>query len=108
MKKPNSTKVSVVVNFFNLRREAKRTLFSLTTIYQLHVNKNDYEVIVIDNGSTEPLDKKWVRGMGDHFHYIYFRSRTLHPAGPSTMLLAKAGTIMLWFVLTVPVFYHRG
>jgi hypothetical protein len=31
-------------------REARRTLYSLSTRYQREVNERDYEVIVVDNG----------------------------------------------------------
>ena len=47
-KKP---KLSVVIAFFNMRREAARTLYSLTTDYQRDIGIDDYEVIVLDSGS---------------------------------------------------------
>ena len=43
--------LSVVVVFHNMRREAERTLHSLSRAYQRGVDDLDYEVIVIDNGS---------------------------------------------------------
>ena len=48
--------MSVVVVFFNMRREAIRTLFSLTTAYQRDISIDDYDVIVLDSGSTQALD----------------------------------------------------
>ena len=65
-------KISVVVNFYNMQREAKRTLFSLTEEYQRGISKEDYEVIVVDNGSSEPLDKSWVESLSPNFRYVYF------------------------------------
>ncbi len=61
--------LSVVVVFYNMRREAKRTLFTLTTQYQQGIDKDDYEVIVVDSGSSEPLDAGWVISLQDNFQY---------------------------------------
>ncbi len=83
-------KVSIVVNFFNMQREAKRTLFSLTTNYQHDVRKTDYEVIAIDNGSTKPLDKTWVKSMGDNFRYFYFDSQSPSPCLAVNYAVRKA------------------
>jgi cephalosporin hydroxylase len=45
--------LTVVVVFYNMAREAKRTLTSLSRSYQEGIADLRYEVIVIDNGSTE-------------------------------------------------------
>ena len=64
-------KISVVVIFHNMQREAKRTLFSLTTQYQQGIELADYEVIALDSNSTEPLDRDWVTSLQDNFSYDY-------------------------------------
>ena len=46
--------VSIVVVCYNMKRELPRTLYSLSPAFQRGVNKEDYEVILIDNGSKEP------------------------------------------------------
>ena len=66
--------ISVVVAFFNMRREAKRTLHSLLATYQKGVSPADYEVIVVDSASTEPLDADWVEGLQSNFRYLYVNS----------------------------------
>ena len=43
--------LSVVVVFYNMRREAERTLQSLSRAYQRGIDDLDYEVIVVENGS---------------------------------------------------------
>ena len=60
MKQDANPKLSVVVVFFNMRREAQRTLYSLSSDYQRHVEPSDYQVIVIDNSSSYPLSKEIV------------------------------------------------
>ena len=67
-------KLSIVVAFFNMQREAIRTLYSLTTKYQLSINESDYEVIVLDSNSSEPLDPKWIESIQDNFTYRYVES----------------------------------
>lgn len=68
--------LSIVVNFYNMRREAERTLTSLQLAYQRNCEGLDYEVLCIDNGSDPPLDSEWVAGFGPQF-------RLIRPAAPS-------------------------
>jgi cephalosporin hydroxylase len=64
--------LSVVVVFYNMRREAARTLQSLSRAYQEDVDDLDYEVIVVENGSrdAEKLGDEFVRGFGPEFRYL--------------------------------------
>ncbi len=50
------TRLSVIVIAHNMAREIPRTLTSLSRDYQLEAAELGYEVILIDNGSTQPLD----------------------------------------------------
>lgn len=43
--------LSVVVVSYNMRRELPRTLCTLGAKYQQNVVQDDYEVILVDNGS---------------------------------------------------------
>jgi len=62
-----------------MRREAARTLFSLTPAYQQDIDPAVYEVIAVDNGSSEPLDESWVKTFGDNFRYIYYDTESKSP-----------------------------
>jgi len=44
--------LSVVVISFNKRREIPRTLHSLSVSYQKNICRDDYEIILVDNGSA--------------------------------------------------------
>ena len=77
--KKHKRSLSVVIVFFNMQREAKRTLWSLTVDYQFGVSVEDYEVIVLDNASTEPLDGDWVCGLQENFSYHYLGSEYPSP-----------------------------
>jgi len=63
-----------------MARELPRTLQSLTSEYQLGCEKLDYEVLVIDNGSTEVLDKDAIYAFGPQFQYHYLENPPPSPA----------------------------
>lgn len=46
--------ISVIVISYNIERELPRTLVSLSPGYQLGMTAEDYEVILVDNGSKNP------------------------------------------------------
>jgi hypothetical protein len=72
--------ISIVVNFFNNRREAENTLYSMTRGYQKDLADLPYEVIVIDNGAAEPLSEERVRSFGPEFRYQFVAQASVSPA----------------------------
>ena len=46
-----------------MRREAVRTLHSLTTKYQTDISEDEYEVIVVDSNSSQPLNSVWIESI---------------------------------------------
>jgi macrocin-O-methyltransferase TylF-like protien/cephalosporin hydroxylase/methyltransferase family protein len=64
--------LSVVVVFHDMRREAERTLHSLSRPYQENVDGLGYEVIAVENGSApeQRLGEDLVRGFGQEFRYL--------------------------------------
>jgi len=64
--------LSVIVVFYNMKREAARTLHSLSRSYQLGLEDVDYEVLVVDNGSApdQVLGEDYVRSFGPEFRYF--------------------------------------
>ena len=78
---PHRPKLSVVVVVYDMAREAPRTLQSLAVPYQTDITESDYEVIVIDNGSPQPLGRELVNNFGPQFKYHYVFNATKSPAG---------------------------
>lgn len=72
-------KLSVIVIFHNMLREAERTLYSLSPAYQRDVSDEDYEIIAIDNGSSEPLSESGVKAFGTNFRYEFFATASSSP-----------------------------
>jgi glycosyltransferase involved in cell wall biosynthesis len=71
--------LSVIVIVHNMQREARRTLYSLNTIYQTNVKPSDYEVIAIDNGSTKALKSDEICNYGPNFRYYFFATNSASP-----------------------------
>lgn len=69
--------ISVIVNLYNMRREARRTLHSLSCDYQLGITPDEYEVIVVENGSSEPVGAAFVESFGPQFHYLDMGSEAM-------------------------------
>ncbi len=75
--------LSVVVTFYNMRREAARTLASLSRAYQQGIEDLQYEVLCLDNGSDPPLEPGFVEGFGPEFRLI--RPERPHPSPVGAM-----------------------
>jgi hypothetical protein len=56
--------LSVVVVHYDIPREFPRTLHSLSPAFQRDIDPDDYEVVVVDNGSPEPPDLEEARALG--------------------------------------------
>lgn len=80
-------RLSIVVVFHDMAREAPRTLHTLSVAYQRGVDEADYEVIAVDHGSQQPLDAEVVRGHGRQFRLVSHPAGTV-PASPAAAINA--------------------
>ena len=78
--------VSIVVVLFNMAREAPRTLYSLSSSYQREVDGSEYEVVVVDNGSSAPVSEEIVKSFGENFRYFSYE-----PSSPSPVAAINFG-----------------
>jgi glycosyltransferase involved in cell wall biosynthesis len=78
--------LSVVVVVYDMARELPRTLRSLSPAHQRDVGVDDYEVVVIDNGSPRPLDEAMLASFPGRLRAI-----RLDPASPSPARAANHG-----------------
>ena len=79
---PTTTKdLTVVVVFYNMRREAARTLHSLSRSYQRDIEDIEYEVMVVENGSAadQKLGREYVESFGREFRYLDLEGEA-HPS----------------------------
>ncbi len=78
--------ISVVVSAYEMRREIPRTVRSLSPPYQIDVDPARIEIIVVDNGSTEPVHASWFEGVAADVDVIRFP-----PGNPSPCEALNAG-----------------
>lgn len=72
--------LSIVVIAFNMDRELPRTLHSLSPVVQRDVASDDYEIIVVDNGSAEPVDIDRCRRWGGNVRVHHMTDVAVSPA----------------------------
>src|SRR6266550_8693819 len=73
-----------------MAREAPRTLLSLSAGYQRRIESDDYEVIVVDNGSNPPLDPQIVAALDGNFRLIRIDDASPSPAQAVNRGIAEA------------------
>ncbi len=72
--------LSIVLVVYNMQRAAPRTIRSLLAPYQTGIDSDSYEIIVVENGSTEPLDKAAIEALSPNVHYHYLQDPPPSPA----------------------------
>jgi glycosyltransferase involved in cell wall biosynthesis len=81
--------LSIVVVCYEMAAQIKNTLRSLLPPYQRGVETNDYEIILIDNGSAKILDEE-TRIISPNLRYIYLPPNESSPNPASAMNRAAA------------------
>lgn len=66
----NEPLLSVVVVVYKMPRQAMNTLLSLNVPYQQGVEVKDYEVLVVENESSDMLNGAEVEALGPQYRYI--------------------------------------
>ena len=92
-------KLSVILIAYNMQREIPRTLQSLAPSYQQGMEEVDYEVLVLDNNSSEPLDEQMVTSFGPGFHYHFLDGAPSSPAWALNYGASKSSGEILCFMI---------
>jgi glycosyltransferase involved in cell wall biosynthesis len=91
--------LSVVVILYDMNDEAPQTLASLSSAYQRAIAPEQYEIIVIDNGSPAPLPRTAVEGHGPNFRYFEFPDAPPSPAAALNLGASVARGKFLGFIV---------
>lgn len=92
-------KLSLIVVVYDMAREAPRTLRSLTVPYQIGIAPEDYEIIVVDNGSPTPLAHTRVPDGRVPVRYLYIKDPHPCPAAAiNTAVATSRGEIVGIFI----------
>src|SRR5262249_2751390 len=97
MNSAHTPEISVVMVVYRMRREAPRTLHSLSTRCQKGVRNDQYEVIVVENPSDETLSAQDVESFGPQYRYVVNPHASPSPARAINLgaRLARGRTLML-------------
>ena len=63
--------LSLIVIAYRMSTQLQRTLQTLTADYQTGVSAHDYEVIVVENNSSDELSAEQVQQLPSNFHYFF-------------------------------------
>lgn len=82
--------LSVVVVAYNMGREIPRTLRSLSPSMQRGIAPQDYEVLLVDNGSAHPLDEAACRALCPNLSLIRIENASVSPVPAINQALDQA------------------
>jgi hypothetical protein len=91
--------LSVVVVAYDMARELPRTLRSLSVPYQRDIAPDDYEVIVVDNGSPEPVDPSVLDRFPGNLRHARVDPAPPAPAGAANLGIEMARADYIGLVL---------
>ena len=82
--------MSVIVISYNMNRELPRTLFSLSAGYQRDITRDEYEVILVDNGSKVPPTEEDFLDLEIDLAIYHYENPTHSPVAAINMGMNKA------------------
>lgn len=78
--KPQRPLISVVIISYNMAREIPRTVQSFLPPYQRCIDYDDIEIIVMENGSSHPVDPDLVKAWPGYVRYVKVANPNPSPA----------------------------
>ena len=73
-------RLSCIIVAYNMSREIPRTVESLCASYQRGVAEDEYEVLVVDNGSPDPLNGEHIESLGRNIRFVRIPDARPSPA----------------------------
>jgi len=94
-----SPPLSVVVVAYDMVRELPRTLRSLMDDYQRGIAPDDYEVVVVDNGSPEPVEASLPTRLRDSVQLVRIDEAQPSPAHAANVGIDLAGGELIGLIV---------
>lgn len=82
--------ITVIIISYNMAREVPRTVQSFLPPYQKNISNDDIEIIVMENGSSAPIDPEIVQGWPECVRYIQVDDPKPSPANALNQGVAMA------------------
>ncbi len=87
---PRDERLSIIVVCYNMARELPRTLETLSARMQAGMSEDDYEIIVVDNGSSAPADRDACQAIAANCRFLDVDHPTVSPAGAMALGVSQA------------------
>lgn len=71
--------ISIIVIIYKMRRQAERTLLTMFPDFQKDIKQSEYEVIVVENESTEMLDPNFIKNLPVNIKYFSRKETSVTP-----------------------------
>jgi hypothetical protein len=90
-------RLSVVVVVYDMPNAAPRSLYTLSSAYQRDLHDDEYELIVVDNGSRQPLPPAAIAGAAANVRFVAAPRPHPSPAAAANhgLSLARGGVVAL-------------
>lgn len=72
--------ISIIITSYNMAREIPRTVQSFLPPYQNNIKTSDIEILVMENGSSNPVSPEIISAWPDNVRYIPVQAPTPSPA----------------------------
>lgn len=89
-KQVGTPRLSVVVIAYNMARELPRTLQSLVPPLQCGIEQDEYEIIVVDNCSSQPFDRDLCQSFSSNIQFFSEAGGSPSPAAAVNLGIRKA------------------
>jgi glycosyltransferase involved in cell wall biosynthesis len=90
--------LSIIICVYNMAREAPRTILSALPPYQKYLDGSEYEVIVVDNGSSQRMDAELIKRAAGNIKFVQYPGKSVSPVFAinwAVKHVAKGNRIML-------------
>ncbi len=76
----HTPKLSIIVVCYRMQEQIRNTIKSLSPDYQRGVNSRDYEVLLLENSSDQPMEQADIASLPDNFRHILRIESSVSPA----------------------------
>jgi hypothetical protein len=71
--------LTLIVMYFEIQREIENTLFSLSTDFQVGIKRDEYEVLIVNNGSKSPPNLEFAKDLDLNLRLINIETQLQSP-----------------------------
>jgi len=77
----SNPKISLLLIVYKMPRQALNTVYSLSAQHQQNVRESDYEIVVVENSSSDNMDEEAALKQGNNIRYYLRQETSASPCG---------------------------